>query len=300
MAGWRASGVGESGGARSTEITDEQRQSLVRYYGFDKPLVVRYFHWLSRLGHLDLGDSYYYGEPVAPILGRALLVTLLMAAITFSWLYLIAVPLGVWQAARHGTRLELLAGVATFGLYAIPTFAFALILIVLFGGGSGLRLFPISGLTSDNFSDLSHSAQMLDVSRHLVLPIASYVIVNYASVSFLIKNTMLEELKRDYITTARAKGLSEFHVVVDHALRNALLPVAHGLGQRLSIFFTEVLLVESIFNIQGIGRLTFESIQHRDYPIVLAAILLLGIVYIAGNLFADFLYTLIDPRIDFG
>jgi microcin C transport system permease protein len=300
IAQWRQSGVGgETGGGTVSQITDEQRQALVAYYGFDKPIPIRYLLWVSKFIRFDFGESYFYSEPVWDVIQRCLPVSLSFGIASFLATYLICIPLGIAKAVRHNSLFDLWTSALVFFLYSIPSFAFGILLIVLFGGGSFWNVFPIEGLTSDNFSDFGMFGKIKDYVWHLVLPLTCYLIGGFATLTMLMKNSLLEQLKQDYITTARAKGLSERFVILRHALRNAILPIASGFGQFMGLFFTGSVLIETIFGLQGVGRLSYESIVHRDYPIVLANIMILSTLHIAGNLVSDFLYVVIDPRIDF-
>jgi microcin C transport system permease protein len=300
LAQWRqASAGGEVGGGRVSQITEEQRQALVAYYGFDKPVVVRYFHWLWKLVQFDFGNSYYYDEPVWKLIVRCLPVSVSFGLFSLLATYIVCIPLGIAKAVRHNSRFDVLTSGLVFFLYSIPSFAFGILLIVLFGGGSFWNVFPIQGLVSDNFADLGVLAKIKDYVWHMFLPLLCYTIGSFATLTMLMKNSLLEQLKLDYITTARAKGLTEKLIVTRHALRNAILPIANGIGQWIGLFFAGSLLIETIFGLQGIGRLSYESILHRDYPVVLADIMILSVLNIIGNVVSDFLYVVIDPRIDY-
>lgn len=300
LAEMRQSSVGgEVGGGRVQQVTEEQRQTLIAYYGFDKPLHTRYFLWLGKLVTLDLGESYFHNEPVLDILLRALPVSLSFGIFSFVLTYLICIPLGIYKAVRNGTRFDVLSSGIVFFLYSVPSFALAILLIVLFGGGSLWNVFPIEGMVSENFDELGFFAKIADYLHHMFLPLVCYTMGSFATLTLVMKNSLLEQLRLDYVTTARAKGLSEKRVILKHALRNALLPIANGLGHWIGLFFTGSVLIETIFGLQGIGRVSYESILRRDYPIVLANIMILSVLTILGNLISDFLYVLIDPRIDF-
>lgn len=295
----QAAAGGEVGGGRVTEITEEQRQALIAYYGFDKPIATRYAQWLWKLIRFDFGSSYYYDEPVWGLIKKTLPVSVTLGFFSLLATYLVCIPLGIAKAVRHNSQFDMLSSALVFFLYSIPSFAFAILLIVLFGGGSFWNVFPIQGLVSDNFSSLTLWDQVKDYCWHVFLPLICYTIGSFATLTMLMKNSLMEQLKQDYITTARAKGLTEKLVISRHALRNALLPIANGVGQWIGLFFTGSLLIESIFGLQGIGRLSYESILHRDYPIVLADIMILSVLNIFGNVLSDFLYVVIDPRIDY-
>jgi len=300
MAQWRNSGVGgDVGSGRLSQVTDEQRKALIEYYGFDKPIVLRYFQWMWKLMQGNLGDSYYYDLPVLQLIKARLPVSLSFGIFSLLATYIICIPLGIWKAIRHNTPFDVISSGAVFFLYSIPSFAFGILLIVLFGGGSFWNVFPIQGLVSDNFSDLSLFNKIKDYCWHMFLPLTCYTIGSFATLTMLMKNSLIEQLRQDYVTTARAKGLPEKLVIGRHALRNAILPIANGVGQWIGLFFAGSLLIETIFGLQGIGRLSYEAIVHRDYPVVLADIMILSILTIAGNVISDFLYIVIDPRIDY-
>lgn len=300
MASWRQGGAGgEAGGGKVANITEEQRANLISYYGFDKPIYIRYGLWIGKLLRLELGDSYHYDEPVLALIRRALPVSISFGVFSFFLTYLICIPLGLLKAIKHGSRFDMITSGLVFFLYSIPSFAFGIFLIVLFGGGSFWNLFPIEGLYSDNFAELDTLSKIKDYLHHLCLPLTCYTIGSFATLTMLMKNSLLEQLSQDYVTTARAKGLTERAVVLKHALRNALLPIANGLGQWLTLFFAGSLLIETIFGLQGIGRLSYDAIVHRDYPVVLANIMILSLMHILGNILSDLLYTFIDPRIEF-
>lgn len=300
IAAWRHAGIGgETGATRSAQVTEDQRKMLMEYYGFDKPVLVRYVSWMAHIMRLDFGESYYYNEPVWTLIKRCLPVSISFGLFSFIATYVICIPLGILKAVRHNSLFDSITSLFIFLLYSIPSFAFGILLIVLFGGGSFWNVFPIEGLTSENFSELTVWEKLKDILHHLVLPLTCYTIGSFATLTMIMKNSMLDQLKQDYIMTARAKGLSERAVVLRHALRNALIPIANGLGHWVSLFFAGSLLIETIFNLQGIGRLSYDSILHRDYPVVLANIMILSVLTIFGNLISDFLYVIIDPRIDY-
>ena len=300
IAQWRKAGAfGETGGGRTTQVTEEQRQALLEYYGFDKPIVARYFFWVGKLVRLDFGESYFYNEPVWDLIRKCLPVSITFGVFSFLATYLVCIPLGVLKALYHNTAFDSTSSGLVFLLYSIPSFAFGIFLIVLFCGGSFWNVFPIEGLVSENFSELTFWQKVKDYLHHVFLPLICYTIGSFATLTLLMKNSLMDQLKQDYVTTARAKGLSEKIVVVKHALKNALLPIANGLGQWIAIFFSGSLLIETIFNLNGIGRLSYESILHRNYPVVLANIMILSGLHIVGNILSDFLYVVLDPRIDF-
>ncbi|MCB0416629.1 MAG: ABC transporter permease subunit [Bdellovibrionales bacterium] len=300
IAQMRLSGMGgEVSDSRTMQVTEEQRQALIEYYGFDKPLPIRYLRWVSKLLRFDLGDSYAYEEPVWSLIKERLPVSITFGIVSFLAAYLVCIPLGVFKAIHHNSRFDVWTSAIIFFLYSIPAFALGIVLIVLFCGGTFWNWFPIQGFHSDDFYDMSFWQKTKDIVHHMFLPLLCYTIGLFAMLTMLMKNSLLDQLKQDYITTARAKGLSEKLVIWRHAFRNAILPIANGFGQWVSLFFAGSLLIETIFNLQGIGLLSYESIIQRDYPVVLANIMILSVLYIIGNLISDILYVVIDPRIDF-
>jgi len=299
IASFRAGGGGEVGSGKMTVVTEEQRESLKKLYGFDKPLWKRYGIWLGQLARLDFGESYFSNEPVRAMILRALPVSISLGFFSLLLTYLVSIPLGILKAVKNETPFDTISSAILFLLYSIPPFALAVILIILFCGGSFWNFFPIEGMVSDNFSDLSTIGKLLDYLHHLVLPLTCATVGSFAVLALLMKNSLLDELGKDYVSAARAKGLPEKIVVLRHALHNALLPLAHNVGGWLPVFFSGSLLLETIFNLQGVGRLSYDAILHRDYPIVLANIVILSVLSVIGNLVSDILYVLVDPRLDF-
>lgn len=295
-----AHGSSDSVSGRSAEITDEQRQAIREYYGFDKPLLTRYTTWMGKIFRLDLGESYFTGEKVWDMIRRCLPVSMSLGLFSFFIIYAVCIPLGILKAVKHQSRFDVVSSGILFFLYSIPSFALGILLIVLFCGGSFWNLFPIEGLVTEGSEDWPVGQRLLDYLHHLVLPLTCYTVGSFAMLTFLVKNSLLEQLSQDYILTARAKGVSEKVVVLKHALRNALLPLAHNLGGWLTVFFSGSILIETIFGLQGIGRLSYDAILHRDYPVVLADIVILAGLSTLGNLLSDILYVLIDPRVEYG
>ena len=207
MAQWRASSGGEAASGRLAQVTEEQRQALVAYYGFDKPIYVRYFRWMEKLLRFDFGDSYSYNQPVSQLIRQAMPVSLTFGLFSFLASYLICIPLGIAKAVRHGSWFDMMTSGLVFFLYSIPPFAFGILLIVLLGGGSFWKVFPIEGLTSDNFSELSTLGKVKDYFNHVFLPLTCYTIGSFASLTMIMKDSLLEQLSQDYVVTARAKGL---------------------------------------------------------------------------------------------
>ena len=279
----------------SQEIIEELRKT----YGFDKPILVRYGIWLRNLSQLDFGESFVYEEPVIDVITSKFPVSLQFGIISFFVTYLVCIPLGIAKAVWDGTAFDMSTSVMVFIGYAISPIMLGILLIVLFGGGSLFDWFPISGTTSDLYDFLSPWEKVKDRAHHFILPLICYLIGNFATLTLLMKNSILEEIGKGYIVTARAKGLSEWVVLFRHTLRNALIPIATGLGGFLAIFFAGNLFIEQIFSLDGMGLLFYNSLLARDYPVILGLLSILSVIMIIGNLFSDLLYVLVDPRIDF-
>lgn len=280
-------------------VTPEQIEALKAYFGFDKPAYIRYIEWLGKVVRLDLGVSYTYGEPVWDVIVSRFPISLFFGLTSFILSYLICIPLGIWKAVRHGSRFDSWSSVLIFSGYVMPGYALGIVLIILFAGGSFLDLFPLGGLMSDNFQDLSLIDQGFDLLQHLFLPMVCYMIGEFAFLTLLMKNSILEELGKDYMRTALAKGMSFPKALVRHALRNALIPLATRASEIFTLMFAGALLIEKVFDIDGMGLLYYNSMVNRDYNVVLGIILLSSIMAMLGRLFSDLLYTWVDPRIQF-
>ncbi|MFN8846782.1 MAG: ABC transporter permease subunit [Bdellovibrionales bacterium] len=293
---------GDSGVDRGTEdssVNAEVIEALNKQYGFDKPLAERYLIWLKNIVRLDFGESFTYGEPVWELIKSKFPVSLQFGILSLILTYLVCIPLGVKKALTAGQAFDKISGLLLYLAYSIPPLVLGILLIVVFAGSSYLSLFPIGGIHSDNFAELSTLGKILDRAHHFVLPMICYMIGGFTELTLLTRNSMLDIIKSDYIRTARAKGLSERVVVFKHALRNALIPVATGLGGFLGVFLTGSLIVETIFNLDGIGLLSYSSILSRDYNVVMGMIFLSSMALLLGNIISDLIYVLVDPRIDF-
>ncbi len=285
-------------GARG--LDPELIKEIERQYGFDKPPVERFFKMMRDYLHLDFGTSFMHDRPVLDVIVEKLPVSISLGLWTMLLVYLISIPLGIKKAVRDGTSFDLWTSIVIVIGYAIPSFLFAVLLIVVFAGGSYLDLFPLRGLVSDNWKSLSFTDQIADYFWHLALPIVSLVIGSFASLTILMKNSVLEEINKQYVTTARAKGNSENRVLYHHVFRNAILVIIAGFPQAFAhIFFTGALLIEVIFSLDGLGLLGFESALNRDYPVVFGTLFVFTFIGLILNLIGDLLYAFIDPRIDF-
>ncbi|MEM7046802.1 MAG: microcin C ABC transporter permease YejB [Pseudomonadota bacterium] len=297
-----------AGDARGTDsvyrgsqgLSPEFLAELETLYGFDKPPLERFLLMIGNYLRFDFGTSYYRDVGVFELVLEKLPVSISLGLWSSLLIYAICIPLGIRKAITDGSKFDVYSsGVIGVG-YAIPSFLFAIALIVLFAGGRYYQWFPLRGLTSSNFEELSNLAKIKDYFWHLTLPLAAIVINGFATLTMLTKNMFLEELHKPYVLTARAKGGSERRVFYGHIFRNAMLLIIAGLPSAfVSIFFTGSLLIEVIFSLDGLGLLAFEAIINRDYPVVLGTLYgfsLLGLIIV---LISDFVYTLVDPRIDF-
>ncbi len=283
----------------NTGISQEVIDALNKQYGFDKPIHVRYWIWLKNLATLDFGESFTYEEPVTNVIMSKFPVSLQFGLISLFLSYLICIPLGVLKAIFNGSKFDYISSFIIMAMYSIPGFMLGILLIVFFAGGQFLDWFPAGELYSDDYDYYSFVGKVQDRIWHFVLPCISYMIGQFTVLTMLQKNSLLEEIKKDYIRTARAKGLSEKVVYLKHALRNALIPIVTGIGSFLSVFFAGSLLIETIFNLDGMGLLGYQSILERDYNVIMGLTFIQSILMLLGNLISDMAYVLVDPRIDF-
>lgn len=237
----------------SQEVNQEVVEALKKQYGFDKPVLVRYGIWIKNLATLDFGRSFTHEEPVIDVIARKMPVSIQFGIVSFILSYLVCIPMGVFKAVKHGQKFDTVTSVVLFMAYSTPSFMLAILMIVLFGGGSFFDWFPIQGIVSDGYESLGFFAKIWDRVSHFIMPLTCYMVGSFTTLTVLMKNSMLEEVKRDYVRTARSKGLAENIVLFKHALRNALIPVATGLGHFLSVFFAGSLLIETIFGLDGMG-----------------------------------------------
>jgi microcin C transport system permease protein len=284
----------------SRRISAQQIQQLTVQFGFDKPLPLRYWLMLKGFAHFDLGDSYFRNQSVWSLIRARLGVSISIGVWTFLLTYLVSVPLGVAKAVRAGSRFDFISTLILLTGYAVPGFVLGVLLILLLGGGSFWDIFPLRGLTSDDWAQLSWWGRTTDYLWHVTLPVTASVISNFALKTLLTKNTFLDEIRRQYVLTARAKGLSEGRIMWKHVFRNALLPLITSFPSTfITAFFTGSLLIETLFSLDGMGLLSFESINNRDYPVVLGALYLFTLIGLGTRLIGDLAYLVVDPRIKF-
>ena len=285
-------------GARG--LDSERINQLKAYYGFDKPAWQRFLETLKNYLTFNLGESYYHHQSVMQLVVSKLPVSMSIGLWTFFITYLTSIPLGISKAVRDGTPFDVATSTVILIGYAIPGFVLGITLLVLFGGGSFWDLFPLRGLVSDNWSELSLMGKVLDYLWHMVLPVTASVVGSFAVMTMLTKNSFMEEIRKQYVLTARAKGLGERAVLYRHVFRNAIIPLITGFpGAFLAAFFTGSLLIETIFSLDGLGLLSYESVMKRDYPVVMGTLYLFTLIGLLGKLLTDICYVLVDPRIQF-
>ena len=275
-------------------------KEIEKLYGFDKPVYERFWIMMGNYIRFDFGDSYFRDRAVVDLVIDKMPVSISLGLWTTILVYLISIPLGVAKAVRDGSRFDVATSAAIIIGNAIPGFLFAVLLVVLFAGGSYWDIFPLRGLTSENWDSLSTIDKILDYFWHLALPVTAMVIGGFATLTMLTKNSFIEEINKQYVLTARAKGLSENRVLYGHVFRNAMLIVIAGFpGAFLGILFTGSLLIEVIFSLDGLGLLGFEAALARDYPVVFGTLFFFTLLGLIMNLVGDLMYVIIDPRIDF-
>jgi len=315
---------GRSTGTEGGQIPDAMLVELKKEFGLDKPAPVAYAYWLGKLMMLDFGNSSRYREPVLSVIARRLPVSMYFGILGFVIAYQVSIPLGIAKALRHGSKFDFATSAIVFVGYSIPAWALGTVLLVLLAGGQFLQWFPLGGFRSTQFEGLPQFAQksldskeiqndegqfdwgklpfhvkVIDQAHHTALPVFCYIMGSFASLTVLTKNSLLENLGQDYVRTAFAKGLSPTRVIYMHTLRNSLIPLATGLGHILGVVMAGSFLIETVFNIDGIGYLGYMSIIGRDYPVVLGTLSITILLTMMGNLLSDMLYAIIDPRIRF-
>jgi len=304
VAEMRAGSQGEgarSGSAGRRDLDAKQIEEIKKLYGFDKPPLTRYVEMLGNFARFDLGKSFMHNKDVWQLIKEKMPVSISLGLWTFLLAYMVSIPLGIAKAVREGSRFDTVTTVVALLGFALPGFALGVLLIVLFAGGTFLDWFPLRGLTSENWASLSWPARIVDYFWHLTLPLICYAIGSFAVVTFLTKNTFVEEIRKQYVLVARAKGLSERSVLYKHVFRNALIPLVTGLPAAfVAAFFAGSLLIETLFSLDGLGLLSYESIVRRDYPVVLGTLYFFTLIGLVVKLIADLLYVVVDPRVQFG
>jgi microcin C transport system permease protein len=299
--GFEAGGGNISSKYRGAQGLDpEFIAKLEKQFGFDKPPLERFGLMLWNYARFDFGDSYFRDISVVDLILEKMPVSISLGLWITLISYMISIPLGIRKAVKDGSAFDTWTSAIVIIGYAIPGFLFAILLMILFAGGSFWDLFPLRGLTSDNWSQMSWPDRIIDYFWHLTLPLTAMVLSAFATNTLLTKNSFLDEIRKQYVVTARAKGLSEHRVLYGHVFRNAMLIVIAGFpGAFISAFFTGSLLIENIFSLDGLGLLGFKSVVDRDYPVVFANLYIFSLIGLFVSLISDLTYTWIDPRIDF-
>ncbi|MGE8564534.1 MAG: microcin C ABC transporter permease YejB [Acinetobacter bohemicus] len=281
-------------------LSEEMVEKIKAQYGFDRPAHERFWSMLKSYASFDFGTSFFKDKPVTQLLWEKMPVSLSLGLWSTLLIYLISIPLGIKKARQHGMLFDKSTSMLLAIGYAIPSFVFAVLLIVFFAGGSYFQWFPLQGLVSENFHSLSWLGKIKDYFWHMTLPLLAMVIGGFAGLTYLTKYSFMEELNKQYVLAARSKGLSESRVLYGHVFRNAMLIVIAGLPEALiGIFFVGNLFIEIIFNLDGLGLLGFEAIQQRDYPVIFGTLFLFTLLGLVLRLISDVLYQVIDPRINF-
>ena len=286
-------------GYRGRQGVDAERiAEIERLYGFDKPAPERFVRMLGQFARFDLGQSFYHQQDVWSLVRSKLPVSISLGLWTFLLTYSVSVPLGIAKAVRAGSRFDTVTSILVLAGYAIPGFVLGVLLLVVFGGQ--LQWFPLRGLTSAHWESLSWGAKVVDYLWHIALPVTASVLGAFAVTTLLTRNAMLEEIGKQYVLTARAKGLSASHVLTRHVLRNALIPIVTGFPAAfVGAFFTGSLLIETLFSLDGLGLLSYESVLRRDYPVVLGTLYLFTLISLLTKLVSDLCYLWVDPRVKF-
>jgi len=281
-------------------LDDEKLRELKAIYGFDKPAHERFFSMVVNYASFDLGDSYFHQRSVMELIISKLPVSITLGLWTFILVYAMCIPLGIAKAIRDGSKFDVISSSVILVGYAIPGFVLGIFLLVLFGGGSFFDVFPLRGLVSDNWQELSWYGKISDYLWHITLPVISLTVGSFAVMTMLTKNSFIEEIRKQYVLTARAKGLTENTVLYKHVFRNAMIPLVTGFPSAfIGAFFAGSILIESIFSLDGLGLLSYESILKRDYPVVLGTLYLFTLLGLVAKLLTDICYVLVDPRIQF-
>ncbi|MDA9951125.1 ABC transporter permease subunit [Oligoflexaceae bacterium] len=294
-------GEGQSGGASdatgSSALSADQMAQLEEYYGFDKPILQSYFEWLWKVVNLDLGESTRFGDPVWDVIVDKLPVSTYFGLMTVLLTYLICVPLGVFKAIKHASIFDSFSSIMVFMGYAVPGFVVGVLLLMVFS--VQLEWFPLGGFVSTDFEDLEFAEKVWDLLKHTFLPLCAYMAGSFATMTLLMKNSLMDNLAADYVRTAISKGLPFGKAVLRHAFKNSLIPLATHFGNNISLIITGSFLIEFVFNIDGFGLLGFEAVVERDYPVVMGILVISSVLQLTGNILSDVCVALVDPRVQF-
>lgn len=290
-------GAPAAGDNQTQPLSEEQIQELKRYYGFDKPVLVSYFLWLGKVLTGDLGTSTRYYDPVWDMIAERIPISLYFGLISMVIVYGVCIPLGIAKAVKHTSVFDNISSMIVFVGYAVPGWVIGVLMLVLFA--SHWEIFPLGGMISDGFEDFGLIQKGFDILRHTILPLLAYVLGSFTVMTFLMKNTLMDNLSADYVRTAIAKGLSFKRAVFRHALRNSLIPIATSFGNNVSVILSGSFLIEKVFNINGMGLLGYESVVERDYPVVMGILVISSLLFMIGNILSDVCVALVDPRVKF-
>jgi len=282
---------------QSQPLSEEQIEELRKYYGFDKPVLVSYFSWLGKVMKGDLGTSTRYYDTVWSMIKERIPISLYFGTLSLILVYGICIPLGIAKAIKHKSTFDNSSSVIVFMGYAVPGWVVGVLMLVLFA--SQWEIFPLGGLVSDDFEDFTLLGKALDLVWHTILPLIAYVLGSFTVMTFLMKNTLMDNLASDYVRTAIAKGLPFRKAVFKHALRNSLIPIATSFGNNISIILSGSFLIEKVFNINGMGLLGYESVVERDYPVVMGILVISSLLFMIGNILSDICVAFVDPRVKF-
>lgn len=284
----------------SLGVDNQLKEEIIKSFGFDKPIEERYIDMLKNYLQFNLGDSFFHNKPVWDLILEKMPVSISLGLLSTLLIYLISIPLGIAKAVYNGSKFDIWTTTVVAIGNAIPTFLFAIILIIFFASGSFFEIFPMRGIVSDNFEELSLVDKILDWLWHMTLPTLSLVIGSFATMTMLTKNSFLDEMSKPYVTTARSKGLQEKRILYHHIFRNAMLIIIAGIPSALiGILFTGSVLIEIIFSLDGLGLLGYEAILNRDYPVIFGTLYIFTLISLIVNIITDVVYRLVDPRIDF-
>lgn len=297
QAGQSSSSAIGPGPGGSQPLSEEQIQRLKEYYGFDKPVLTSYVIWLGKVLKGDLGRSTRYYDPVWEMIRKKIPISLYFGLLTLVITYGVCIPLGVAKAVRHKTGFDNITSIIIFIGYAIPGWVAGVLLLVFFASNNDI--FPLGGFVSDTFEDMNAFEKVVDIVRHTALPLFAYLVSSFTVMTLLMKNTLMDNLSADYIRTAIAKGLPFKKAVLNHAMRNSLIPIATSFGNNISIILTGSFLIEKVFNINGMGLLGYESVLDRDYPVVMGILVISSLLFLIGNILSDICVAIVDPRVRF-
>jgi len=287
----------QQGPERGGVLNEAQLASLKAYYGFDQPIFSAYLNWIGNVVQLDLGVSTRYNESVWTIIAERLPVSLYYGLTTLILTYLVCIPLGIAKALKHGQSFDHGSSALVFIGYAVPGYIVGIALLTVFA--SELEWFPLGGFISERYDEFSTLGKIKDVLWHSILPLISYMLGSFAVMTFMMKNSLMDQLAQDYVRTALAKGLSFKDAVWKHAVRNSLIPLATHFGNNISVILSGSFLIETVFNINGFGLLGYESLLERDYPVVMGILVISSLLFLIGNILSDLCVAAVDPRVRF-